>query len=228
MNEQHAKTNGRALTCSIWKTPALVAASVLLAGSFWMASLPIAQAKAITPAEMIQAHLPHAMSLTSAPKAELLSAVCQAVTKNRKEAPQIVRTAADARKEYTADILKTAVHCLHTDAEHPDCELAHLILKEAIAADNDQADSLTELFLQVAPGCADSPEEGPNGNFNNVSNLNGAPGSLGGGSAASGETCSVCHANQSIQVACSELNSYLRGHPGDTAGACEATPNANR
>ena len=227
MKEPRKNNSRKALVLSIWKTPILLAISLSLAGVFWIASVPMARAASMSPAEMIQANLPHAMSLTSAPKAEVLSAVCSAVTKNQKKAPEIVRAAVGARKEFAEDILKTAVRCLHLDADHPDCELARHALKEAIAVDPDQAATLNELFIQLVPGCAESPEEGP-GNFAAATTVNSLSGTGGGGSAGSGDSCTVCHANQSIQVACSDLNTYLKNHPGDTAGACEATPNANR
>jgi hypothetical protein len=185
----------------------------------------MAGAAALTPAEMIKANLPHTLSLASAPKADILSAICKAVSSNEKEAPDIVRTAAGARQELTADILRTAVNCLERDKANLDCKLARSTLQQAIAVKRDQADSLTELFIQLTPACVESPEEGPNAN---IGNINGAPGSVGGGAAINPDTCSVCHANQSIQVNCSDLNNYLKNHPGDTAGACEATPNANR
>ena len=228
MNKSSAQGNGKELSFSFLKTPVLLAISILLATMFWMASLPLALGASVSPADLIQAHLPHAMSLGSAPKPEMLSAVCKAITQNHKNAPEIVRAAASARKELTADILKTAVHCLKGDGENPDCALARATLKEVIAVDADEAASLTEIFVGLTPGCVDSPEEGPDGNPANVSSLSAAPGSGGGGGGASGEACSVCHNNQSIQVACGDLANYLTSHPGDTAGACEATPNANR
>ena len=229
MNKLRAKTNSQTLSLSALKTPVLLAVSLLLGAAFWMTSLPLAQAAAVTPAEMIQVNLPHAMSLANASKADMLSAVCKAVTKNQKDAPDIVRTAAGARKELTADILKTAVHCLKSDKDDPDCKLARSTLQEAIAADAEQASSLTELFIGLTPTCIESPEEGPNANSNNVGNINGAPGTTGAsGGSGNGNTCAVCHNNHSIQVACSERDHYLKQHPGDTPGPCEATPHANR
>ncbi len=229
MNKRRAKTIGKEHSLPALKTPALFAISIALGAAFWMASLPIARGATVTPAEMIQSHLPHSMSMASSPKDDMLAAVCKAISKNQKDAPGIVRTAAGARKELTADILKTAVHCLKSDKDDHDCELERSTLQEAIAADPDQAAALTELFIGLTPGCISSPEEGPNANTNNASNVNGAPGSLGGGGGGgNGNTCPVCHNNHSIQVACSERDHYLRKHPGDTAGPCEATPHTNR
>jgi hypothetical protein len=228
MNEKRTPSTRQTLVASLWKTPVLLAISASLAAIFWIASVPVARAATITPAEMIQANLPHSQSLASAPKAAVLSAICKAVSKNQKEAPEIVRTAAGARKELTADILQAVVNCLQENRVKLDCTLARSTLQQAIAANGDQADSLTELFIQLSPTCVESPEEGPNINFSNVSNINPAPGSVAAGSGTSHETCSVCHNNHSIQVACSNLENYLSHHPGDTAGRCEATPDTNR
>jgi hypothetical protein len=222
MNNMRLPTNLREPSASFLKTPLFLAVALALASIFWSASLPLARAAAVTPAELIQVHLPHAMNLGNAPKADLLSAVCKAITRNQKEAPAIARTAAGARRELAPDILKTAVHCIRDE----NCELCQATLRELIAADSSQAAALTELFARLMPDCPDSPEEGPGGAAS-ANNIGAAPGSVGGGAATSGDICLVCHNNQSIQVPCSGLNSYLRGHPGDTAGACEATPVSN-
>ncbi|HEY2124700.1 MAG TPA: hypothetical protein VGG94_04465, partial [Chthoniobacterales bacterium] len=105
----------------------------------------------------------------------------------------------------------------------PNCELGHAALQQAIAADYSQAAALTELFAGWMPACLDSAA-----GVAGASNIGAAPGSVGGGGASTGDVCSVCRNNHSIQVPCSGLNSYLRSHPGDTAGACEVTANTNR
>jgi hypothetical protein len=225
MNKPRAKTNLTKPFSSILRNSLVVAMGIGFGTTFWLASLPLALGAAITPAEMIQAHLPHSMSLGSAPKAQVLEAVCQAISQDRKDAPKIVRAAADARKELTSDILKTAVRCLKMDQEHPDCALARSTLQELIAADPNNAAGLTEIFIGITPGCADTPEEGPGG----PSNINEAPGSFGGGGGAdSSSRCEVCHNNHNIAIPCSKVAKFLKNHPGDTAGACQATPHTNR
>ena len=56
-------------------------------------------------------------------------------------------------------------------------------------------------------------------------NINPPPGSVGAG--FRGNVCIGCHNNQEIQTDCSDLDSYLRNHPGDAAGPCQVTPAAN-
>jgi hypothetical protein len=235
MNKLRALANGENLNTSCLKTAAIFSLSVALGAGFWMASAPMARAAStstlMTPAEMIQSNLPRSMSLANASKARVLSAVCKAVGKYEKDTPQIVRTAAGARKDLTSDIVSTAVRCLRGDGKDGaiDCGLVRSALNEAIAVNGEQAASLTELVATLAPSCLDSPGEGPGeGAFTNPpGNINPAPGLTGGGG-RSQDTCTVCHNNSEIQVACSELASYLRGHPGDTAGACQASVNVNR
>jgi hypothetical protein len=209
---------------SAGRTKPLAALALSLAIVFWVASFPIARAATgKTPAEMIQSYLPHPMSLANASDSDVLSATRKAVQGSPQDAPAIVRTVAGARRELTGEIMKIAVDSLKTKKE-PDCEIARSVLHQAITVNGDQAAALTEMFVNLCPTCADSPEEGPA----NLSNINGAPGTVSGGRAAGTGTCSVCHNNQSIQVNCSNLGNYLASHPGDTAGACEATPNANK
>ena len=219
---------GRGFSASVLRTTALFALSVGLAAGFWIASAPIAVAAATTPVEMLQSNLPKPATLASASKADVLSAVCKAVNKFRTDAPQIVRTATGARKDLTSDIVGEAVRCLRGDGKEGamDCGLVRSTLHEAISVDPQNAAALTESVMALTPGCLDSPAEGPNGFVNPPGNITGPPGSVGGGGI--GDACAVCHNNQQIQVACSDLDNYLRNHPGDTAGACEATPAANR
>jgi hypothetical protein len=176
---------------------------------------------------MIQAHLPKSMSLTSAPKAEMLSAVCKAVAGHRKETNAIVRTAVSAHKEWAGDILKTALNCLRLNRDHPDCQLARSVLDGAIAADSEDAASLTEIFVGLIPGCANA-ESQEGGAASNAENINSAPGSVsGGGASGAGNQCVVCHNNHEIQIPCNQLSKYLARHPGDHAGPCQPTPTTN-
>lgn len=208
---------------SVSRTKSLLTLVFALAVILWAASFPMAQAATSkTPGEIIQSYLPQSMSLAKASQSEVLAATCKAVHGSPQDAPEIVRTVAGARREFTGEIMKTAVSCLKNNKEDPDCDIARSVLHQAITVNGDQAATLTEMFVSLCPTCADSPEEGPT----NLSNINGAPGTVPGGNIQG--TCSVCHNNQSIQVNCSDLNNYLITHPGDTAGACEATPNSNK
>ncbi len=228
MKKLRAVTYGEGLTASALRTALVFLVGVALGAVFWMASLPMAMAVTITPVEMLQANLPRNMTLGNAPKAAVLSAVCKTVSRDRKDAPLIVRTAAGARKDLTPEIVGTAVHCISEDKAGPDCGIVRSILREGIAADGDQAQALTELVVGAAPGCTDIPGEGPEGFANPPSNINPPFFSSGGPGINTTGTCTVCHNNKTIQVECSSLDKYLKNHPGDTAGACEATPSTNK
>ncbi len=211
---------------SVLKTPFLLALSLSVGAMFWITSLPLALGASATAAQMIQANLPHSMTLSSAPKADLLSAICKAVSKQPNSAADIAQAAARARKELTSDILKTALKCVHAG---DNCELGRSILREVIAVDADQASSLTEIFVESVPGCAGAGE-GSEGGATSGGNLS-APGTLGGGgggAAAGGNTCIACLNNQNVELNCEELSGFLKGHPGATAGSCQATPVTNR
>lgn len=225
MKTFRAVTTSRGPTASVLKSVLSVIAIAGLATSFWIASAPLAHAAKMTPGEMIQASLPAKLTLASAPKADVLSAVCNAITKYKDDAPQIVRTAAGARKELSGDIVTQAVHCSRDD-KGIDCEISRRILHAVTEADPDNAARLTEIVVALAPDCGlDTPGEGP-GNFGNVvNNINPPPGSSGGGGTQN--SCQVCHNGQQMTVACDSLQTYLREHPGDTAGNCQTTPDQN-
>jgi hypothetical protein len=124
-----------------------------------------------------------------------------------------------------------AIRCLREDRDF-NCTCVVNVLRVWIKAEPNETSRLTELALQCAPSCRDALQkfiatEGTGaGNFANPpANVNAPPGSVGGG--AGGNVCIVCHNGQQIQVACSDLDAYLRSHPGDTAGACQPTPVTN-
>jgi hypothetical protein len=219
-------TNSKGLQASVLKSVLSLLAIAGLAVGFWTASAPLAHAARVTPAEMLQSSMPGKMTLADAPKADVLSAVCKAVTKYKDDAPQIVRTAAGARKDLSADIVTQAVRCSH-DEKGADCEVVRRILHAGTDADPENAARLTETVVALAPDCGlDTPAEGP-GNFGTtVNNINPPPGSSGGGGTQN--SCQVCHNGHQITVACDNLQTFLRGHPGDTAGACETTPSTNQ
>ena len=62
-----------------------------------------------------------------------------------------------------ADILKAALASLRDGKAAINCELARSALDQAIAVNGDQAANLTDLFVSLAPNCAESPGEGPAG-----------------------------------------------------------------
>jgi len=191
----------------------------LLAGVF--ASAFASDVFGATATEMIQAGLPSTMTLRSAPRRDLLSAVCNAVSRYRSSAPQIVRSAIETRPELSTDVVSTAIGCLREPKEGLlDFELARQILAQAAAANPATAYEITELMISLVPDCQlDIPGEGPTGPISLTPR--GPP--LGPGPS----NCVICHNGQEIHVLCDRIDTYLARHPGDSRGACQSTPVTN-
>ena len=221
-----------------WFDELLRPAFVLLVGlalgfAFWTTTAPVAKGREMTPAEMIQSKLPSAKTLVTASKPEVLSAVCGAIREWKNDAPQIVRTAAEARKEFAGDIVATGIRCL---GDHPDCELAGEIVGAGLAANPAAASNIIDLALQLAPDCrgaievAAGPAEGPVNVLNGPANINPPPGSvLGGGGGFTPEEAAVtiCDHGQNVQLPASRADAYLRSHRGSVRGVCQVTPDKN-
>ena len=181
----------------------------------------------MTPAEMIQSKLPPNTTIATATDAQLMQGVCEAVKQWPKDARLIVRTAAGARKSIRTDILCTAIRCLR-ERHALDCSWVVDIVREWIKAEPSLANQLTEAIMQCAPECREALQNltlGEGVFTNPPNNINAPPGSVGGG--GGGNVCIVCHNGTEIQIACSDLDNYLRSHPGDTAGPCVPTPTTN-
>ena len=221
-----------------WFDELLRPAFVLLVGlalgfAFWTTTAPVAKAREMTPAEMIQSKLPSAKTLVTASKPEVLLAVCGAIREWKNDAPQIVRAAAEARKGFAGDIVATGIRCL---GDHPDCELVGEIVGAGLAANPAAASSIIDLALQLAPDCrgaievAAGPAEGPVNVLNGPANINPPPGSvLGGGGGFTPEEAAVtiCDHGQNVQLPASRADAYLRSHRGSVRGVCQVTPDKN-
>ena len=198
-----------------------------LAPGFWFASLPIARAAQITPAEMIHSKLPANTTLSTATAPQLLEAVCKAVKQWPRDAGLIVRVAAGARQNLRVDILCAAIRCAR-ESHSLECSWVLDVVREWTNANPSLANQLIESVGECAPDCRDALQSSTlgEGNFTNPPiNINPPPGSVGGG--GGGNVCLVCHNGNEIQIACSDLDNYLRSHPGDHAGPCQPTPITN-
>ncbi len=173
---------------------------------------------------LIETKLPPHETVVTADKQQFLDGLCDAMKQWRMVAPQVVKAAVQKRRELGPDILRTALRCLGGD-----CGAVAQVVAAVVAADPTRAAEYTELAIQISPGCANEIEHGAQtneGNFTNPpANINAPPGSIGGG--AIGNVCIVCHNGSEVQVACSDLQSYLQSHPGDTSGPCQPTPVTN-
>lgn len=204
-------------------------------------AMPVAIAREMSAIELLQSQLPAPKTLATATKAELLAAVCSAVKKSSKDAGQIVRAAIGTHKAPAADVVGQAITCLGKDK---DCSAVGRLVHAGVKAAADETSQIVERALMLSPDCRDAIEqasrarsgdenaEGENseeGNFTDGPvNQNPPPGSMGGGFGPQDNSCLVCHNGQEISMPCSEVPGYLANHPGDTSGACQVTPAANR
>ena len=142
--------NGRRWFGQLVKPAFVLLIGLALGFAFWTTSASVAKAREMTPAEMIQSKLPPAKTLVTASKPEVLFAVCGAIREWTNDAPKIVRTAAEAHKEFAGDIVATGIRCL---GDHPDCELAGGIVGAGLAANPAAASNIIDLALQLASDC---------------------------------------------------------------------------
>ena len=172
-------SNGGPRLARIVKAMSVILIGLALGTAFWVASTPVAKAQDMSPTAMIESQL-HGKTGATASKAEYLAAVCEAVKKFRNAAPQITRAAIDAHPGWKKDILRTVFRCLGSD----DCRLLNRVLRASISGPD--ASEMTDLAVQLAPGCAGTFGGGEvieEGNFGNPPGINllPPPGSIGGG-----------------------------------------------
>lgn len=215
-------SNGEHIAARIAKSLGLLLTTVAMGAMFLGA--PTSAVAQNTPAQMIEAEMPQGKTIANAEKAEFLSALCSAVTNNRKAAPQITSFAASVKPDWKEDILRTVFRCLGSE----DCRLLSRVLR-ALATGSDAA-ALTALAAELAPECAPNfgagapPDEGVYGVA--PSNLNPPPGSIGGGG-GQGNVVAVCVNGVTRFVSPSAAEEILRTNPGATLGACQVTPVTN-
>ena len=220
------------------RTSVVLVIALALGFGFWTALTPVAKAQQMSATEMMESKLPHGMTMVTATKPELLSAVCGAVKKWPDAAPHIVQATIDAKKQWARDIVATAIRCLPGQMN---CDAIAAIVAAAVATDPEDASGISEMVIRQYPDCRAAiqrdfkggvpPPPVSEGNFINPPiDVNPPPGSVGGG-AGEVARCVVCHNDQNpheITIPCSQVPQFLRNHPGDYAGPCVVTPNQNR
>ena len=234
MKNMLKSSNGTHFSARLLRSTAVAFTGVALGFALWTATAPISIAQDASPERMIQESLPEGMTTANASKPQFLAAVCAAVKKYRNNAPQIAHAAVEAKRPWERDVLRTVFRCLGSR----DCRLLGQVLNSLVSAYPDNANALTELALQLAPGCASAfgdskgggaMDPGPvvddEGTFGNVpGNLNPPPGSV-GGRGGQGNLVAICHNGRVIFVSPRAVQAHL-AH-GDTLGACQVTPRQN-
>ncbi len=208
------------------RTSVVLVVALALGLGFWTAMAPVAKAQQrMSATEMIESKLPHGKTMVTATKPEFLSAVCGAVKKWPDSAPQIVKAAIDAKRQWARDIVSTALRCL---PGQPDCNMIGAIVDAAVSADPDDASNITEMVLRQYPDCRSAIEHrGPGqGVFTNPPpDVNPPPGSVGqgaGGFNPQENAIQVCRNGVTIIIFPSQLQM------GDTIGPCPVTGVTNR
>lgn len=229
-----------------------------LTGTFWVATIPVAQGRMLSPSEMIEAGLPPGVMIKTAGKPQFLTAVCAAVKDHRSAAPAIAKTAVAAHRDYVGDIVATVVRCSNGNcafngaivaaANSAAPESAVLIDDAAVAAAPDCADAIQGITShderevlsdgkeilsdgkEVLPG-EDVPAEGPPDSSESAPiNQPPLPGSIGGGGGfvPQGSTVQLCDNGRQRTIQASQLAHFLASHPGAFLGNCQITPVTSR
>jgi hypothetical protein len=208
--------------------------TAILATGLWVATSPVARARAMTPAEMIQENLPPGKTMKSATKPQFLSAVCAAVKKHRDVAPEITKVAVSTHREYAGDIVATVLRC----ATNVDCEFVGAVVRAAVRAAPDEASTIADAALAIVPDCADAiqqasniPGEGPDSFGGGPTTQLPLPGSTGGGGGGvnpEDQLILICDNGTQRTVRESLLGGFLSSHPGSFVGSCQPTPTTNK
>jgi hypothetical protein len=210
------------------RTSVVLVVALALGLGFWTAMTPVAKAQPMSATAMIGSKLPSGKTMATATKSEFLSAVCAAVKKWPDAAPQIVRAAVDAKKQWARDIVATAIRCL---PGQENCDAIAAIVAAAVATDPEDASGITEMVIRQYPDCRGTighdfkggvpPPPVTEGNFiNPPPDVNPPPGSIGGGGGGFNpqeNRIQVCRNGVTIFIFPSDLM------PGDVIGPCCVT-----
>jgi hypothetical protein len=207
---------------------------VALAAGVWVAALPAALGRDQTPKEMIQDGLPFAKTIESATKSEFLAAICTAVRRHRSVGASVTRVAVVARHDYAGEIVGTVLRC---NAKR-DCKYVRSIVAAAISADKSAATTIADAAIATAPDCADAiqngvPRAASGGGDHPASDATG-PDSQNPASSPSKDSDEGFDPHEQLTLVCddgtqrtvreSQVDEYVRTHPGAFLGSCPSTP----
>ena len=204
------------------RTSVVLILALALGLGFWTAMTPVAQAQEMSGTEMIESRLPQGKTMLTCSKSEFLDAVCKAVKKWPNAAPQIVRAAINAKRQWARDIVATALRCLPGEVN---CDAIVAIVNAAISAAPDESAAIIEMVIRLYPECKGAIGGKPphdDGRFTQPPpNVNPPPGSIGGGGGGFNpqeNRIAVCRNGVTIFIFPSEIQ------PGDIIGPCVPTP----
>jgi hypothetical protein len=192
------------------------------------------RARDLTPAEMIEAHLPAGKTLQTAKQANLLSAICQAVKQNRAAAVAIASTAVAGRAEYAGEIVEAALRC----SDKVDCEFAGMIVAAAVVAAPRSVTQIHDAAIRRAPGCSETIHSAAQPLASPVATVVPAVAPVGTNSGLPGEVQQdegynpleplrlVCDNGTQRALRESQVADFVKTHPGAFPGTCPPTATA--
>lgn len=201
-----------------------------LSAGFWFLTAPTSPGLGLSPAEMIEGALPEKATLARAKKADLLSAICAVVHKDRSSGAAVASVAVAARGEAAGEIVATVLRC----AEKIDCEDVGAIVEAAVAARPGVAKLIREAAKAQTPKCEDAIEAAARkqddlAKTNSESAAEQNP--AGSGSVVASEEFDareplalVCDDGAPRTVRKSQMDDFLHSHPEAVAGPCPPTP----
>ncbi|MEO7725025.1 MAG: hypothetical protein ABIU29_10150 [Chthoniobacterales bacterium] len=194
---------------------------LLLATAFWFAAPPISLSRDLSPTEMIENGLPARKGIKNASKPDFLNAVCSAVRKNRQAGGAITSAAIAARGELAGEIVGMVLRC----ASKLDCDYVETIVAAAVTARAVASPAISDAAISTASTCAETIQaavrtaapagEVPPAEDKPVAQEKFDPHE---------PLRLVCENGGHRTVRASELEEFLRTHPGSFAGPCPPTP----
>lgn len=204
-------------------------AFALLVG-FWLVAAPALLSAGLSPAELIEDALPAKTTLARAGRADLLSAVCAVVRKDRSSGVAVASVAVAARGKMAGDIVGTVLRC----AGKIDCEYVGGIVAAAVAARPGAAKVISAAAKAQMPKCEEAIEAAARKQDDLAktnSSTEAEQGPVAGGGAVAEEEFDpreqlalVCDDGTQRTVRQSQLDDFLRSHPEAMVGPCPPTP----
>lgn len=200
-----------------------------LATVFWSTTASSARVREPTPTQLIQEGLPRRKTIKTATQKELTNAICRAVSRHRPTAAAIAATALAARTDLASEITAAVLRC----AGKVDCDFVAKIAASASQLNKITKDAVADAALARAPDCAESidralrpppKESSPTPvKTENAAAVVTKPNTDEGFDPLEPLRL-VCDAGNQRALRASEVEEFLRTHPGAIAGECPATP----
>jgi hypothetical protein len=202
---------------------------VCLTLGLWTVSPSFARSREPTSTQLIQEGLPRRKTIKTASKRELTNTICRAVTRHRAAAAGIASTGTGARPELAGEITVTVLRC----AGKIDCDFVAKIVAAASQPGKVSKETVGDAAIARAPDCAETidkalrpppkepsplpvktenagavtPRPNPDEGFDPLEPLR-----------------LVCDSGNPRVLRASEVEEFLRTHPGAALGDCPATP----